>query len=199
MLENEPGSSVTGIGPDRLFTAAPEALVVVRDHRIELANEAAEAFLGSDLVGLEIHELIADWVEGADAGVPFEATVRTPGTGGEPGHDIPQYLQSQGYRIVPVNPRGGEVLGEHSYASLRDIDIPADVVDVFRPPAEAEGIARDAIPIGAKTLWFQPGTHTDEAVALAREAGLTAVAKRCMGVTHGWLGLGPGPHVSSVA
>lgn len=118
---------------------------------------------------------------------------------GKPGHDIPQYLQSQGYRIIPVNPRGGEVLGERSYASLRDIDVPVDVVDVFRPAAEAEDVAREAIAIGAKTLWFQPGTHTEEAVALAREAGLTVVAKRCMGVTHGWLGLGPGPHVSSVA
>ena len=98
-----------------------------------------------------------------------------------------------------MNPRGGEVLGERSYASLRDIDVPIDVVDVFRPPAEAEDIARDAIAVGARTLWFQPGTHTDEAVTLAREAGLTVVAKRCMGVTHGWLGLGPGPHVSSVA
>lgn len=127
------------------------------------------------------------------------AVVGASTTDGKPGHDIPQYLQSQGYRIIPVNPRGGEVLGERSYPSLHDVDVPVDVVDVFRPPEEAEGIAREAIAIGAKTLWFQPGTHTDEAVALARAAGLTVVAKRCMGVTHGWLGLGPGPHVSSVA
>jgi uncharacterized protein len=127
------------------------------------------------------------------------AVVGASTTEGKPGHDIPRYLQSQGYRIVPVNPRGGEVLGERSYLSLRDIDVPIDVVEVFRPPTEAEEIARDAITIGASTLWFQPGTHTEEAVALARDAGLTVVAKRCMGVTHGWLGLGPGPHVSSVA
>jgi predicted CoA-binding protein len=120
-------------------------------------------------------------------------------TEGKPGHDIPRYLQSQGYRIIPVNPRSEEVLGERSYQSLRDIDVHVDVVEVFRPPEEAEGIAREAIATGAKTLWFQPGTHTDAAVARAREAGLTVVAKRCMGVTHGWLGLGPGPHVSSVA
>ena len=93
------------------------------------------------------------------------AVVGASMTEGKPGHDIPKYLQSQGYRIVPVNPRGGEVLGERSYASLRDIDVPVDVVDVFRPPAEAEDIARDAIAIGARTLWFQPGTHTDEAVS----------------------------------
>jgi uncharacterized protein len=127
------------------------------------------------------------------------AVVGASATEGKSGHDIPRYLQSQGYRIIPVNPRGGEILGERSYPSLRDIDVKVDVVDVFRPPEEAEGIAGEAIAIGAKTLWFQPGTHTDEAVALARAAGLTVVAKRCMGVTHGWLGLGPGPHVSSVA
>jgi predicted CoA-binding protein len=127
------------------------------------------------------------------------AVVGASTTDGKPGHDIPKYLQLQGYRIIPVNPRGGEILGEHSYPSLRDIDVKVDVVDVFRSPEEAEGIAGEAIAIGAKTLWFQPGTHTDEAIALARAAGLTVVARRCMGVTHGWLGLGPGPHLSSVA
>ncbi|HEX6579685.1 MAG TPA: CoA-binding protein [Actinomycetota bacterium] len=98
-----------------------------------------------------------------------------------------------------MNPRGGRILGEPSFASLRDVGVPVDVVDVFRPREEAGTIARDAIAIGAKTLWFQPGTHTDEAVAQARAAGLTVVARRCMGVIHGWLGLGPGPHVPSVA
>ena len=127
------------------------------------------------------------------------AVVGASTTEGKPGHDIPLYLRSQGYRIIPVNPRGGPILAEPSFPSLRDVDVPVDVVDVFRPPEEAGSIARDAIAIGAKTLWFQPGTHTDEAVALARAAGLTVVARRCMGVVHGWLGLGPGPHVSSAA
>ena len=127
------------------------------------------------------------------------AVVGASATEGKPDHDIPQYLRSQGFRIVPVNPRGGEILGERSYPSLHDIDVPFDVVEVFRPPEGAEGIARHAIAVGAKTLWFQPGTHTEEAVALAREAGLTVIAGRCMGVTHGWLGLGPGPHVPSAA
>jgi predicted CoA-binding protein len=127
------------------------------------------------------------------------AVIGASTTEGKPGHDIPQYLQTQGYRIIPVNPRGGEILGERSFPSLPHVAERVDVVDVFRPPTEAEGIAREAIAIGAKALWFQPGTHTDEAVALARQAGLTVVAKRCMGVTHGWLGLGPGPHLPSVA
>lgn len=111
----------------------------------------------------------------------------------KPANEIPRYLQSQGYRIIPVNPRGGEIFGERGYPSLSEVDVPFDAVDVFRPAAEAEAVAREAIASGVKVLWFQPGTHTDDAVRLAREAGLTVVAGRCMGVTHGQLGLGPGP------
>jgi predicted CoA-binding protein len=122
------------------------------------------------------------------------AVVGASNAPGKPGHDIPRYLQSQGYRIVPVNPRGGEILGERAFKSLREIDVPIDVVDVFRPPEEAAAVARDAIAIGAKVLWFQQGTDSDEAVALAADAGLMVITRRCMGVTHGLLGLGPGPH-----
>jgi predicted CoA-binding protein len=122
------------------------------------------------------------------------AVVGASSTVGKPGHDIPRYLQSQGYRIVPVNPRGGEVLGERAFASLRDVDVPIDVVDVFRPPEEALAVARDAVAIGAKVLWFQKDTDSDEGVAAASDAGLSVITKRCMGVTHGLLGLGPGPH-----
>ena len=122
------------------------------------------------------------------------AVVGASSTVGKPSHDIPRYLQSQGYRIVPVNPRGGEILGERAFESLRDVDIPIDVVEVFRPPEEALAVARDAIAIGAKVLWFQKDTDSEEGVAAASDAGLTVVTKRCMGVTHGLLGLGPGPH-----
>ena len=122
------------------------------------------------------------------------AVVGASGTAGKPSHDIPAYLQAQGYRIVPVNPRGDEILGERAFASLHDVDVPVDVVEVFRPPAEALAVARDAVAIGAKVIWFQNGTDTDEAAALAAQAGITVVRGRCMGVTHGLLGLGPGPH-----
>jgi predicted CoA-binding protein len=110
-----------------------------------------------------------------------------------PAHDIPRYLQSQGYRIVPVNPREAEMFGQRVFSSLRSVDIPVDVVEVFRPPAEAETVAQAAIAIGAKVLWFQPGTHTPAAIATARGAGLTVVSELCMGVMHRELGLGPGP------
>ena len=122
------------------------------------------------------------------------AVVGASSTVGKPAHDIPRYLQSQGYRIVPVNPRGGEILGERAFESLRDVDVPIDVVEVFRPSEEALAVARDAIAVGAKVLWFQKGTDSDEGVAAASDAGLMVVRKRCMGVTHGLLGLGPGPH-----
>jgi predicted CoA-binding protein len=121
------------------------------------------------------------------------AVVGASASRGKAAHAIPAYLQSQGYRIVPVNPRGGEILGERAYPSLREVDLPVDVVDVFRPPEEAVAVARDAIAVGADVLWFQPGTHAEEAVRLARDAGLTVVAERCMGEMHGELGLGPGP------
>jgi len=113
---------------------------------------------------------------------------------GKPAHDIPRYLQSQGYRIIPVNPRGGEILGERAFESLRDADALIDVVEVFRPPREAEAVARDAVAVGAKVLWFKPGTESDDAVRAVADSGVVIVTGRCMGVTHGLLGLGPGPH-----
>jgi predicted CoA-binding protein len=108
-------------------------------------------------------------------------------------HQIPRYLQSQGYRILPVNPRGGELFGEHVFRSLGEIDVPVDVVEVFRPAPEAPEIARQAIAIGAKALWLQLGIVSEEARHIAEAAGLTVVMNRCMGATHALLGLGSGP------
>jgi uncharacterized protein len=108
-------------------------------------------------------------------------------------HQVPLYLQRQGYRILPVNPRGGEIFGEPVFRSLSEIDVPVDVVEVFRPAQEAPEIARQAIAIGAKVLWLQAGIISDEACRIAEAAGLTVVMNRCMGATHELLGLGPGP------
>jgi predicted CoA-binding protein len=102
----------------------------------------------------------------------------------KPSHFVPRYLQEQGYRIVPVNPRGGEILGEKVYRSLEDVDVPFDAVEVFRPPAEAETVARSAVACGARVLWFQLGTQTDEAVCLAEQAGITVVVDHCMMPEH---------------
>jgi len=110
-----------------------------------------------------------------------------------PANQIPRYLQTQGYLMRPVNPRGGVLLGEPVATSLTEVERPVDVVDVFRPADEAPGIARQAIEVGAKVLWLQAGIVSEEARRLAEDAGLTVVMDRCMGATHGELGLGPGP------
>ena len=108
-------------------------------------------------------------------------------------HTVPAYLQSQGYRVLPVNPRGGEIFGERVFHSLSEINVPVDVVEVFRPAQEAPEIARQAAAIGAKVLWLQLGIVSEEAEQIAEAAGLTVVMNRCMGATHAQLGLGPGP------
>jgi predicted CoA-binding protein len=114
-------------------------------------------------------------------------------------HQIPRYLQRQGYRIVPVNPRGGQLFGERVFRSLAEVDVPVDVVDVFRPAAEAPEIAPQAIAIGAQVLWLQLGIVSEEARQIAEAAGLTVVMNRCMGATHALLGLGPGPQAATAS
>jgi predicted CoA-binding protein len=112
----------------------------------------------------------------------------------KPGHSIPRYLQQVGFRIIPVNPKGGEILGEKVFASMQEIEEPIDVVDVFRPSEETPDIARSAAQAGAKVLWLQEGIESEEAERIASQAGLKVVMNRCMGATHRQLKLGPGPH-----
>jgi uncharacterized protein len=121
------------------------------------------------------------------------AVVGASGDPAKPAHEIPRYLQQQGYRILPVNPRCGELLGEPVARSLAEVEGPVDVVEVFRPAAEAPQVAREAVKVGAKVLWLQLGIESEEARQIAEAAGLTVVMDRCMGETHGALGLGPGP------
>jgi predicted CoA-binding protein len=121
------------------------------------------------------------------------AVVGASGDPSKPAHRIPRYLQSQGYRIVPVNPRGGELLGEPVARSLSEVDVPVDVVEVFRPAEETPQIAREAVKVGAKVLWLQLRIESEEARQVAEAAGLAVVMDRCMGEMHGELGLGPGP------
>ncbi|MEO8545328.1 MAG: CoA-binding protein [Burkholderiaceae bacterium] len=99
-----------------------------------------------------------------------------------------KYMQSHGYKVVPVNPRyaasGGEILGEKVYADLADIPFPVDMVDVFRRTEDVLPIARQAVAIGAKCLWQQIGVLNQEAAQLVREAGLDAVMDRCVKIEH---------------
>jgi predicted CoA-binding protein len=125
------------------------------------------------------------------------AVVGASGDETKAAHTIPRYLKRQGYRIVPVNPRGGEILDEPVSTSLAEIEEPIDVVDVFRPSEETPDIARQAVEAGAKVLWLQLGIEHPEAERIAEEAGLKVVMDRCMGETHRRLDLGPGPHAEA--
>jgi predicted CoA-binding protein len=95
-----------------------------------------------------------------------------------------KYMQEHGYRIVPVNPRYPEVLGERCHASLETIEVAVDIVDVFRRTEDVLPIARQAIAIGAKCLWQQIGVKNLEAARLASEAGLDVVVDRCVKIEH---------------
>ncbi|MFL5734531.1 MAG: CoA-binding protein [Chloroflexia bacterium] len=97
---------------------------------------------------------------------------------------VATYLQSQGYRIIPVNPSETSVLGEKAYPALGDIPERVDVVDVFRRAEQTPAIAREAAEIGAGVLWLQLGIANHEAARIAGEAGLTVVMNRCMKVEH---------------
>jgi uncharacterized protein len=101
-----------------------------------------------------------------------------------PSNFVGKYLQSHGYRIVPVNPRYDSILGERSYATLEEIPFAVDMVDVFRRSADVLPFAQGAVAIGAKCLWQQIGVVNREADALARAAGLDAVMDRCVKIEH---------------
>ena len=105
------------------------------------------------------------------------------------------YLKRHGYRVIPVNPRESEILGETSYPSLREVPSPVDVVNVFRAPSALPAIAEDAVAIKASTLWCQFGVINEEGARIAADAGLTVIMDRCLKVEHAryvgrmhWLG-----------
>lgn len=113
-----------------------------------------------------------------------------------PSYFVGSYLKYEGYRIIPVNPRATEILGETSYPDLLSIPEPVDMVDVFRAPEECLEVARQAIQIGAKTLWMQLHVVNYEAAALAADAGLNVIMDRCVKIEHGrysgslhWVGM----------
>ncbi|HVV12788.1 CoA-binding protein [Amycolatopsis sp.] len=99
-------------------------------------------------------------------------------------HSVPASLQAAGFRIIPVHPSADELLGEKVYRSLAEIPEPVDIVDVFRPSAEAPAIAAQAVAIGAKTLWLQQGIVSAEARRIATEGGLAYVEDRCTAVVR---------------
>ena len=106
-----------------------------------------------------------------------------------PSHGVAEYLQRAGYRIIPVNPKIAEVLGERSYASLDEVPEPVDIVDIFRRPEHVPAIVEAAIRKGAKTIWMQEGVVHEDAARRAESAGLAVVMDRCILKDHRRLGL----------
>ena len=105
------------------------------------------------------------------------------------------YLQRHGYRVIPVNPREAEILGEKSFGSLSEVPGPVDIVNVFRSPDAVPGIAREAVAIAAKTIWCQFSVISEEAARIADAGGVSMIMDRCIKVEHAryvgrmhWLG-----------
>ena len=101
-----------------------------------------------------------------------------------PSHEVSEYMQSAGYRIIPVNPNEMEVLGEKSYARLEDVPEKIDVVDIFRRAEFVPQVVESAIRVGARVVWMQLGIEDKEAAEKARGAGLAVVEDACILIEH---------------
>jgi predicted CoA-binding protein len=105
------------------------------------------------------------------------------------------YLRRHGYRVIPVNPRESEILGEKSFKSLADVPVAIDIVNVFRAPDALPAIADEAVKVGAGTMWCQFGVINEDGARIAESGGVTVVMDRCIKVEHAryvgrmhWLG-----------
>jgi uncharacterized protein len=110
-------------------------------------------------------------------------------------HFVGYYLKRHGYRVIPVNPRETQILGQACYPSLLDVPVPVDIVDVFRAPEALPQIAREAVAIHAGALWCQFGVINADGARIAEDGGLTVIMDRCLKVEHAryvgrmhWLG-----------
>jgi len=101
-----------------------------------------------------------------------------------PSYSVSRYMQTVGYRIIPVNPNETEVLGEKAYASLEDVPGPIEIVDIFRRPEFVPDVVEAAIRRKARVIWMQLGIVNEAAAARARAAGLEVVMDRCILVEH---------------
>ena len=110
-------------------------------------------------------------------------------------HFVGFYLKRHGYRVIPVNPREREVLGQTSYRNLSDVPLPVDIVNVFRAPDALPAIAEEAVAMGAKNLWCQFTVISEAGARIAEDGGLSVIMDRCIKVEHArylgrmhWLG-----------
>ncbi|MBN8620572.1 MAG: CoA-binding protein [Anaerolineae bacterium] len=113
-----------------------------------------------------------------------------------PSYFVGTYMNYEGYRVIPVNPRASEIFGEKAYPDLLSIPDKVDMVNVFRQPDECVEIAKQAVQIGAKTLWLQLRVVNLEAAEIAAKAGLNVIMDKCVKIEHGrysgslhWVGM----------
>ena len=116
-----------------------------------------------------------------------------------PSYFAAKYMMEHGYRVIPVNPRYPEILGQKCYRSLEEVPEKIGIVDVFRKTADVMPVAQAAVAVGARVLWQQLGVRNQEADALARSAGLETVMDRCVKIEHArlfgglnWVGVNTG-------
>jgi predicted CoA-binding protein len=145
------------------------------DQRSPETDEAARGLAG----GAEIRALLQRARTVAMVGLSADEL--------RPSYFVAVYLAQEGYELYPVNPRyaGSTILGRTVYASLKDIPVHIDIVDMFRRPSEVLAIVEDAIAVGSGAIWMQLTVVNEEAAARARAAGLTVVMDRCMKIEHG--------------
>jgi predicted CoA-binding protein len=99
-------------------------------------------------------------------------------------HGVPKYLQSQGYKIVPINPKAKKILGEKAYPSLLDIPFEVDIIDVFRPSEETPAVVEIAVKIKPKLIWLQLGISNEKAKEIAEKQNIHFVMNKCLKVEH---------------
>ena len=102
----------------------------------------------------------------------------------KPSHQVARYLQQAGYRIIPVNPRYDEILGERCYADLKSIPIQIDIVDIFRNPAVIVPIVEQAITLHPRAIWLQLGVINETAAQSALDQGIPVIMDRCIKIEH---------------
>jgi len=129
-------------------------------------------------------EIMLEMLGGAASEPRTLAVVGLSDNPGKASYSVSAYMQSRGYRILPVNPAVASVLGETSYPSLRDLPVKPHVVNVFRLPQHIPAIVDEMIELGLKNLWVQLGIHNDAAAQRAEQAGIHVVMDRCILIEH---------------
>ncbi|NHJ46907.1 MAG: CoA-binding protein [Asgard group archaeon] len=99
-------------------------------------------------------------------------------------HGVPKYLQSQGYKIVPVNPKADKILGEKAYPTLKDLPLKVDIIDIFRPSEQTPAIVKVAVTLKPKLIWLQLGIANEEAEKIAKKHNISIVMNKCLKVEH---------------